>query len=365
MISFDDYKIKTYLNTSYTINYMGWLTEYKEFNKAILKNKKINLKKVMISPTDSCNLRCKICWRLEKKENPNAWKDKELSFDRIKCLLQDCKKLGVKIIDLTGGGEAFCRSDIFNIIKLAKDSGFFVTMTSNGTLLTKEKIKELIDLHLDDICFSLESYDENINDYIRGSGVCKKVVKTIGIFNELKEKKNLQKPIIRIASVITKKNYKKLDSLIEFCKEQNIQGINFSVLMEWKTNKELSMKNEKYNEVLLRLSKKLDKEKIYHNLRSIIKYGLFEHSLPEFCFSPWEMVFINSQGDVLACCTLASLYENVLGNIQDQRFIDILCATKMQDFKERMKKKEFFKDCNKCLPEITEIYNRLHDKIKS
>ena len=346
---------------------MGRLKQSKEFlelKEAILKNGKIGIKKVMISPTDSCNLRCKICWRLDKEKNPNSWVKQELNITQIKNILHDCKKLGVKVIDLTGGGEAFCREDIFEIIKIAKSHGFFVTLTTNGTLLTQEKIQKLIDLQVDDICFSLDSPDQEVNDYIRGEGVYNKIIDSIKIINKLKFRENSDKPTLRIATVLTKKNYKSLDQLIPFCNDYHIHRINFSVLTEWETNKEFSMKNEKYQEVLNRLRKKLDNNKISHNLNSIIQYGLFAHEIPRFCFSPWEMVFINSRGDVMACCTLASLYENVLGNVKKESLYDIWFGKNMEDFRTMIKSKVLFEECHWCVPEITERYNKLYAELK-
>jgi radical SAM protein with 4Fe4S-binding SPASM domain len=316
--------------------------------------------KVMISATDSCNLRCKTCWRLEKEEDPNLNSDKELSLDKIKEILHDCKKLNVKTIDLTGGGEAFIRRDIFEIIRLSKSYGFFTSVTTNGTLLTEEGVQKLIDLKLDDLCFSLESCDEKTNDFIRGQGVLKSVVSTIKIVNELK--KNASSPSMRISTVITRANYENLYSLADFCRQQKITGINFSVLMEWKTNREFSMSGVDYQDTLSKLGSLLDKAKIHHNLMAILKYGLFEHPHPSLCRAPWEISFINSSGDVLACCTLASHYENILGNVKDERFYDIWFGKKMDELRERMKRKEFFKECSRCLPDITAAYNIIQNR---
>ena len=328
----------------------------------VKKGKVFGPERVMISPTDSCNLRCKTCWRLEKKEY-NDIKD-ELSLEEIKDIVKECKKLDVKTIDLTGGGEPFCRKNIFEIIELVKKNGFEATLTTNSTLLDEDKIKRIISLGLDDICFSIESGEEDINDNLRGKGVYRQIVKMIKILNGLK--KDSKKPVIRIATVITNKNYKNLDSLVDFAVENGVSAISFSVLIEWETNKELSMKKEKDAlEILQKLNEKIKKAGLYSNLDPILKHGLFEHEPPKFCFAPWEMVFINSKGEVLACCTLASHYENVVGNIREEKLSQIWYGDKMKTFRERIKSKKYFKECNKCLPEFTERYNQLYKKLKN
>jgi radical SAM protein with 4Fe4S-binding SPASM domain len=328
----------------------------------VKRGKVFGPEKVMISPTDSCNLRCKTCWRIEKKGYDKI-KD-ELTFDEISRILKECKKLGVKTIDLTGGGEPFYRKNITDIIKLVKDYGFEATLTTNGTLLNEEKIRNLINIGLDDLCFSLESGEEKINDSLRGKGTYKQAVHAIKTLNTIK--RDSKKPVIRIATVITNKNYKHISSLVNLAVENKISMISFSVMIEWETNRHLSMKKKKNAlEVLKKLNQDLKSKGVSSNLEPIIKYGLFEHEPPKFCFAPWEMIFINSNGEVLACCTLASHHENVIGNIKEQSLQQIWCGEKMNRFRKMIKNKKYFEECRKCLPEFTEKYNKLYERLKN
>lgn len=339
------------------------------FNKkekdVVLEVKKEKLsgpERVMISPTDACNLKCKTCWRLEKKDYARI-KD-ELTLEEIQNVLDECKKLKVKTIDLTGGGEPFFRKTIFEIIESAKKQGFEITLTTNGTLLNKEEIRRIISLGLDDICFSIESGEEKMNDELRGKGTYTQVTQAIRMLNRLR--KNLKKPIVRISTVITNKNYKNLDSLVEFAAENGVSAINFSVMIEWATNKGLSMKKEKNAlDILKKLNEKIKSKGLHTNLDLILKYGFFEHKTPEFCFAPWEMLFINSNGEVLACCTLASHYENIIGNIREKKLSEIWYGEKMNSFRNMIKNHRYFEECKKCLPEFTERYNQLYERLKN
>ena len=334
-----------------------------KLHNAIYENEKLGPEKVMISPTDYCNLKCKICWRLAKEE-----KYDELTLEQIDALLKECKELGVKVIDFTGGGEPFLRKDIFEIMKLVKKYGFFGTLTTNGMLLDEEKLKRIIKIQLDDICFSLDGHTAEVNDYIRGSGVYEKVIETIRSLNELKEKHSSEKPVLRIGTVITKRNYRDLDKIVELVAELGITAINFSVLIEWDTNKELWMRDVDKKEITTALEKTKKACKafgIQSNISSIIEYGLFEHEKPRFCFAPWEMAFINASGDVMACCTLASLYENLLGNIKETGFTKIWFGPKMEKFRSRIKNSNFPGDCNKCIPEFVDIYNKKFEEMES
>lgn len=332
-----------------------------KLRNAIRKNEKIGPEKVMISPTDYCNLKCATCWRLAKEG-----KYDELSIAQIESLLNECKELGVKVIDFTGGGEPFLRKDTFDIMKLVKSHGFFGTLTTNGTLLNEEKLEKIIEIELDDICFSLDGHTAEVNDSIRGNRVYEKVVRAIQTLNKLKKERSSGKPIVRIGTVITKKNYKYLDKIVELAAGLGVKAINFSVLIEWDTNRELWMRDVGDNEIkesLERADKACKSFKIRSNISSIIRHGLFEHKLPKFCFAPWDIAFINAGGDVMACCTLASLYENLLGNVKEGGFTEIWFGEKMEKFRDRIRNGLFKKDCRKCIPEFVDTYNEMYEKI--
>ncbi len=331
-----------------------------------MKSKIKGPEKVIISSTDRCNLNCRMCWRNDKEEDPNKTGN-ELTFKEIDKILEDAGKLKVKTIDLTGGGEPFLREDIFDLLKLIKFHGFEATLTTNATLLDEKKIEKLIKLGLDDICFSIETLEKEINDSLRGKGTTEKIVSTIRLFNRIKKELNKTNPKLRLAAVITNKNYDKLDSLVDFAIKNNIEAINFSVLIEWESCKELSMKEvdwEAARKMFKELDAKLSRNNIYSNLPSIIRHGLFSHSLPKFCYAPWEILFINSQGEVLPCCILASYYSTVVGNVRRNSLEEIWFGDGMNNFRERIKKGEYFDECKFCLPEFVDIYNEKYENMK-
>lgn len=330
------------------------------YYRAVFLGERIGPEKVMISSTDSCNLLCRTCWRLEKEENPNLWKASELTLDEIDRILVDCKELGVESIDFTGGGEPFLRKDVFEILACVKKYGFWSTLTTNGTLTDRERIEGIIRGGLDDICFSLESADERVNDFIRGDGVCEKVMTSIGALQEAKRKLGSDTPVVRLATVITRLNYDRLEGLAAFAEASGVAAINFSVLLEWSSNRDLSMKGLDQGAVMAslgRVRRRLDKAGIYSNLASVEKHGLFEHDLPTLCFAPWEMLFINSRGEALACCILASFYENLLGNVRDTPLTELWFGEKMEAFRASIREGNYYPGCRRCLPEFVDIFN--------
>lgn len=79
--------------------------------------------------TNRCNLRCSYCSLPERKGD-------ELSTHRVLTLIDEFRAAGVQRLGLAGG-EPLLRNDIGTIINHAKEKDLFVSVTTNGTLITK------------------------------------------------------------------------------------------------------------------------------------------------------------------------------------------------------------------------------------
>ncbi len=97
-----------------------------------------------IALTHRCNLRCVHCYARDK--NPrSAPAGRELSAGRWKEIIDEIKDAGCLFLLLTGG-EPLLREDFAEIYSHIKTNGFFVTLFTNGTLLTEETAALLGDL---------------------------------------------------------------------------------------------------------------------------------------------------------------------------------------------------------------------------
>ena len=108
--------------------------------------------------TYRCNATCSFC-DIWEKPSPYA------SLSNIESNLQHLKKLGVKVIDFTGG-EPLLHGEIGEILRLAKKYGFITTLTTNCLLYPKkaEAIRGLVDM----LHFSLDSPLEEEHNASRG-----------------------------------------------------------------------------------------------------------------------------------------------------------------------------------------------------
>lgn len=131
--------------------------------------------------TYRCNAKCGFC---------NIWQ-KSSHYVTVKNFyenLKDMKRLGVKIIDLTGG-EPLLHKQIDELLFIAKQTGFITTITTNCLLYPK--LAELLRKNVDMLHFSLDSSVKEQHDHLRGVSCYDFVLKSIETAKSLGEKPDI------------------------------------------------------------------------------------------------------------------------------------------------------------------------------
>lgn len=132
-----------------------------------------------ISITDRCNLHCSYC-RPEILEH--LVHSDLLCYEEIFRVCRIAVKLGIDRFKITGG-EPFVRSGAVDFIKGLAGLGDVksVTVTTNGTLINGDVIKELKKAGLDGINISLDTMDRVRFSRITGENLLDKVISNIDL----------------------------------------------------------------------------------------------------------------------------------------------------------------------------------------
>ncbi len=134
-------------------------------------------KKLRVSVTDRCNMRCGYCM----PKNNTKWFDSTevLSFEEIIRLSSIFANLGVEKIRITGG-EPLVRPLIENLIKsIAKIPHIkSIGLTTNGLLLS-DRVKKLKSSGLNSVNISLDSFKEDRFKMMTGINGLDKVISSI------------------------------------------------------------------------------------------------------------------------------------------------------------------------------------------
>jgi len=165
-----------------------------------------------------CNLTCKHCYATSADINFPG----ELSTDQIYGVMDELKQFDVPVLILSGG-EPLLHPDIFDIATRAKKLGFYVGLSSNGTLINKHNITRLTDLDLDYVGISLDGM-ESVHDRLR---------RREGAFNEALNGVELCRANglrVGLRFTLTQDNYQDLPQLLTLMRSRSIDKFYLSHL---------------------------------------------------------------------------------------------------------------------------------------
>jgi MoaA/NifB/PqqE/SkfB family radical SAM enzyme len=158
-----------------------------------------------------CPFACRYCWQDHKSPE-------RLPLDVVKGILRDARQLGGQRVHLTGG-EPMLRDDLPEIVDCAKQCGFFVSLTTNGTRVHRQldALKKV-----DQVQLSFDGPEETRAD-LCGRGAAEVTTKAIEFF------KDNGIPFWTV-SVLTTANLEHIEWIVNHAREHSTQA-NF-VLME-------------------------------------------------------------------------------------------------------------------------------------
>ena len=327
----------------------------KEFRDCLKEGRPFRPLSVKIKLTWKCNLSCVMC------NSVRQCRESLLNYKRVLKLVQELSELGCKKIHFSGG-EPLLWDGLYDISLYARNKKHIkINLTTNGTLITADVAKKLIDARLKTISISLDSPLAKIHDNIRGSGAWKKTIE--GVKNLVRERNiSKSKTKIRFNVVISSLNY---DSLKKLPSLAGSLGVDFLLLIPVDdhlssglnlNSKELIEYNIEVAPLLLEEGKKYGlwewDEQVFpfgrtfsdldFSSRGLYSRGLYKH-IP--CFAPWLHSFISPRGRVFLCCMTKDV--GLIGKVKKKNFQEIWEGERYKHLRHLMLESRF-PQCFKC-----------------
>ncbi len=167
---------------------------------------------LFVDPASVCNFKCRFCPTADAAliRKSGRWQGL-LDFEQYKKIIDDLKDFDkpLKVLRLYKEGEPLLHPRFTDMVRYARQSGCvdFIDTTTNGSLLTRKKIDELMDAGIDRINISVDgisseqyreftrtdvdfnSFVDNIRYLYQRKGTCEICVKTVGDILTEAEKK--------------------------------------------------------------------------------------------------------------------------------------------------------------------------------
>ena len=185
---------------------------------------------VVWNSTKTCNLKCRHCYM----SSDNKKYQNELTTQEAKNFIDDLADFHVPVL-LFSGGEPLIRPDFFELAEYAQVKGVRPTLSTNGTLITREVAQRIKDIGVGYVGISLDGL-QDVNDQFRGvEGAFQTAM--AGIQNCVAVGQR-----VGLRFTINHHNIQELENIFDFIERENINRVCFYHLVY--SGRGTAMKNQ-------------------------------------------------------------------------------------------------------------------------
>lgn len=310
---------------------------------------------VQLIISDYCNQDCSFCaYRMsgyssnqlfkviDQDGNINNNPKRMIPWEKLQEIIEDCKYMKVKAIQITGGGEPTLHPKFNELCELILESGIDLAVVTNGLLLNERRAKILSNATW--IRISVDAGNAKTYSLIRN--VPEKefdiVEKNVKFLSNIQNKRCC----VGVGFVITKNNYIEIVDACKKFKDWNIDNVRLSAVFQ--------NDNENFYEEIYDLILKNVKEatliqnenfKVYNNFNS--RYEDLKQRSPNYikCGYMNFTTYIGGDQNVYTCCVNSYNSRGKIGSIADKSFKDLWDSTA----KQQMFNQFDARDCSRCM----------------
>ena len=169
---------------------------------------------VQVEPTTRCNFTCGFCSGRQMDQS-------DLSLENFERLLDSFPD--IEHIELQGEGEPLLHKGFFEMARRARARGIRLSMITNGSLLSAERVAALLDVGVEAVNVSIESPDPKQFQRIRG-GRFDKVKEGIARLLAARRARGLDRPKVGLAITVLKNTMGSLPKIAELYHELGMDG---------------------------------------------------------------------------------------------------------------------------------------------
>lgn len=224
---------------------------------------------VQVEVTTRCNAACIYCPHTLLRKR---WTDRDMPMGVFRRLIPFLKY--TDLVYLQGWGEPLLNENLFEMIRICRDRGKRVGLTTNGMLLTDKTLQTLVDLKLDVLGISLAGTHSKTHNRIRKGTDLDRIISSLEALRTIKDAKETQRPSVHLAYLMLKSNFDELRKIVSLAKAvgaEQVVASNLTLILDPKLSAEAIFddtgEKDYYRTTLEEIKKKAHGEKMvfeYH-----------------------------------------------------------------------------------------------------
>jgi len=242
-------------------------------------------------------------------------------------IVDNCETMGVRAIQLTGGGEPTCHPSFLSLCDTILNCGIDLALVTNGSRLTESHLDCLqkakwVRFSIDAGCAATYAHLRRVEPR-----VYERVRESIRILTECKNR-----PTVGVGFVVNKDNWKEIIPATRAAWEDGADNIRFSAVFQDQGSRYFNV----FRKEAVALCKKAE-EMSTEDFKVI---NLFNDRLddldqgrPDYndCWMSHLCTYIGADMGVYRCCVYAYNHRGLLGSVQDRSFSDLWTSPETQN----------------------------------
>ena len=302
---------------------------------------------VQIGITEYCNYHCVMCpfhspYVDEERRNLER---SRLPLEVYAAVLRDLKEMGTQAVDICGTGEPLTHPQAMEMIALARELGFAVRLATNGSLLTAEKARRLVDLGVERIHVSFNAgTEETYRRMHRGAPANARaaIISRLRGMHDYAVETGKQPVTIEFSAVLTRLNMGEIVQMVEAAHETRSHQFMLILMGPLPATygpeaHELPPKPEDWpliRQEIARAQARARELGLATNLEEVELTGTKDGTRTIYeqvaCYIGHEFALILGNGKVRFCCQCSKL----MGDLHEDRFARIWYADAYQKMRE-------------------------------
>ena len=277
--------------------------------------------------TNHCNFQCLMCptgLGLSKRERGymEAFVFQNVLAEAVK---EDCQA-----IKFVGQGESLLHPEAISFLQRAKENGLVVHLTTNGSLMSSEIMKKLIDMKIDSVKFSFQGVDKEGYFALRQKDCFEEVLHKSAMLYEMRGGTKTE-PYITIGTTIIDESSEKIKEFKKLCRNKA-------------DNVEVGITN--LDDVTAGKIQDIEYRKKIDSLHKKQKYLKRRYVC---CPQIFDTLAVRWNGDITACCADIN-GTMVLGNIKKETILACWLGEKESLYRQILAKGEYerIEQCRVC-----------------
>lgn len=311
------------------------------------------LRDAKIKLTSLCNLRCVMCkyWRTERED--------ALDSDRWRAVFAELVALGCRKLHFSGG-EVFLRRDFLDLVDAAVALGLKVNVTTNGTLVDRERARRLAASGVNSVSISLDGPTARTHDAIRGQArAFRRSLRTI---RRLRAHGGRLR--IRVNFVVMRQNYRRLPAMVALAGRLGAEEL-LPMPVDEKGPRRRRLSATQIREYNRAIAPAVLEARVRHGFSTapafVYPFGVTDEEIRlsaaglyargaftrRPCLAPWLHAFFAWNGDAYLCCMTNGRMEP-LGNVGRQSVGEVFHGAAYQAVRRRFLAGRHLDSCHRC-----------------